>query len=91
VGMVLIPGNFLGNASFKNEMASPITSLFKFKFLVIVRIKSIKDISNYFWVFTLSAFIRRDGICSVRCILTLKRLIYEGTNGMKPLVTEFVM
>jgi hypothetical protein len=22
--------------------------------------------------------------------LTLKRLIYEGTNGMKPLVTEFV-
>jgi hypothetical protein len=23
--------------------------------------------------------------------LTLKTLIYEGTNGMKPLVTEFVM
>jgi hypothetical protein len=22
--------------------------------------------------------------------LTLKTLIYEGTNGMKPLVTEFV-
>jgi hypothetical protein len=26
VGIVLIPGNVLGNASFKNEMASPLTS-----------------------------------------------------------------
>jgi hypothetical protein len=26
VGMVSMPGNFLGNASFKNEMASPLPS-----------------------------------------------------------------
>jgi hypothetical protein len=36
VGMVLIPGNFLGNASSRNEIASPLTSWCKFRFSVIV-------------------------------------------------------
>jgi hypothetical protein len=39
VGMVLIPGNFLGNACLKNEMASPLTSSCKFGSSAVVRKK----------------------------------------------------
>jgi hypothetical protein len=47
-------------------MASPLTSRTSLDFSVIVR-KCIEGISNYFWVLNSSSFIRKNGICSVRC------------------------
>jgi hypothetical protein len=37
VGMILMPGNFTGNVSFKNEIASSFPILCKFKLPVILQ------------------------------------------------------
>jgi hypothetical protein len=64
--MVLTPGNFLENASFKNEMASRLTSWCKFRFSVIVREKVLKASAITSGSFTSSSFKGGAGICSAR-------------------------
>jgi hypothetical protein len=46
VGIILIPGNFTGNASFKNEIAPSFPILCKFKLLVTVREKLLKALAT---------------------------------------------
>jgi hypothetical protein len=71
VGLNFIPGNVLGNAFLKNEMASPLTSWCKFRLSVIVRKKVLKALA------IISSFIRRYGISSVRCNFPVSCLLYS--------------
>ena len=71
IGINSMLGMFLGNESFRNEIASPLLDFCTFNFSVAVRKKSLKAFATV----ASSLFISEDGIDPVICTFTVSFFI----------------